>query len=152
MVFINRVVRSLIIAAALHLHIINMKKNPFTSVFDCLFYDKHILKCEHVLTVICQQSVNKYQTMAADLSNQENRIRFVVWNRSMLDSKHSQIRLFRHRIEQVHVIYSVLHTVMFCCIRRLYNLVNQRYMCYLSWIQGETTQGMKPLVTVYRHL
>ena len=28
-------------------------ENHFTSVIDCLFYNKHVLKCEHVLTVNC---------------------------------------------------------------------------------------------------
>ena len=35
-------------------------------LFDCLFYNKDVFKSVHVLTVNCQQSVNKYQTRAAD--------------------------------------------------------------------------------------
>lgn len=37
-------------------------ENPFTSVLNCMFYDNHVLKCGHVLTVNYQQSVNKYFT------------------------------------------------------------------------------------------
>ena len=62
MEFINTVVRSLIVDAAIHLHITNMKKSRLrvcsiayftinTSVFDFLFYDKHVLKCEHGVVV-----------------------------------------------------------------------------------------------------
>ena len=72
MEFINIVVRSLIMAAAFHLHITNMKKTHLRGCSIACFNGELVLENVHVLTFSCQQSVNKYQTQAADCSKQEN--------------------------------------------------------------------------------
>ena len=63
------------------------KENPSTRVFDCLTINMWLKGYN------CQQSVNKNQTQAADWWKLENRIRFVIWNRNLLDSKNIQIVL-----------------------------------------------------------
>ena len=61
------------------------KENPSMRVFDCLTINMWLKGYN------CQQSVNKNQTQAADWWKLENRIRFVIWNRNLLDSKNIQI-------------------------------------------------------------
>ena len=75
-------------------------------MLDCLFYDKHVLKCENVLIFNCQQSVNKYETQAADWTKEENRIRLPG---SRLELEHAQFQtqsetIFRSCIEQIEQV------------------------------------------------
>ena len=70
----------------LNLHITTMKKTRPRGCLIACFTINMRLKGYN-----CQQSVNKNQTQAADWWKLENRIRFVIWNRNLLDSKNIQI-------------------------------------------------------------
>ena len=88
--FMNTVVRSLIITAVFDFHMTFMKKIPLWMLWF------HVVRLVSTSMYTCvnsqyyQPSENYILIQAADWAKQENRIRLVVWNRNSIDSKERQ--------------------------------------------------------------